>query len=107
MQQFLVRAHEEREEAVELVEAALHGASSRSSPSRMRHSKKRQAASVSLSVYEADAERLELAAHQVRIGQRAVVHQAEVLPGRERMRMRRRDGGFGGHARVRRRHACR
>ena len=36
----------------------------------------------------------------VRVRQRAVVHQAEVLAGRERMRVRRRHGRLGGHARV-------
>ena len=97
---FLVGAHEEREEAIELGKAAMHGGSQ---VIALAHAPLEEAAG-GLGVVvgdEADAERLELLAHQVRIGQRAVVHQAEILAGRERMRMRGRDRGFRGHARVR------
>ena len=73
----------------------------RSSPSRMRHSKKRQAASVSLSVTKRMPSGSSFLRTRCGFDKRAVVHQAEVFAGGERMRMRRRHRGLRGHARVR------
>ncbi len=50
--------------------------------------------------FEVDAEWLELAAHEVGVGQRAVVHEAEILAGSERMRVCGRHRRLGGHAGV-------
>ena len=93
-------------EAVELVEAAL------APPSRDR--RLRACATRGSGTpprcrcrFRTDAERLELAPHHVRIRQRAVVHQAEILAGGERVRVRGRHRRLGGHARVCRPRGCR
>ncbi len=99
MSSSLSRAHQERVEAVELAEAALDRRLQVVALAQppLEEAAGRLGVVVGL---EFDAERLELLAHQMRIRQRAVVHQAKVAARGERMRMRRRDRRFGGHAGV-------
>ena len=66
----------------------------------MRHSRKRVAASVSLSVSKRCRACSSLRRMHVGIGERAVVHQAEILAGREGMRAVGRHRRLGRHARV-------
>ena len=97
--QLVAGADQEGVEAVQLFEALLHR---RFQIVALAHAPLEKAAGrfgvvVGL---ERDAEMLQLAPDHVRVGEGAVVHQAEVLAGRERMRAIGRDRRFGRHARV-------
>jgi len=84
-------------EAVEVRERSFQRLA-RLSPSCMRQVRYPAATSVSLSGAEADAAALQALAQPVVVGQRAVVHQAKIEPGRERVRVLGGNRALGRHA---------
>ena len=89
-------AHQQRVEAVELVEAALQRGRQIIAVAQPPLDEAAGGFGVVVGV-EVDAQRLELASHAVRVRQRAVVDEAEVLAGGERVRAVGRDGRLGRH----------
>ena len=97
--QLAIRAHQECIEAIQFAEAALHGAlqAVALAQSPFEESAGRLGVIIGL---EADAQRFQFLAHQMRIGQRSVVHQTKVPSRSEGMRVCRRHGRLGRHARM-------
>ena len=93
------RADGEGVEAVEILQAALERLVERRSLAHPPHQIARRDLAVVLGA-ERDALALQILAHAVVVGQRAVVHEAQVEPGRERMRSVGRDPALGRHPRV-------